>query len=100
MIWAAVLLGSLGCYVVKVAGLSIPQGLLQNDRVRRVATLLPVALLTALIAIQTFSAVHRLTFDPRVAGFGAAAIAVRLRAPFLVVVVVAASVTALLRLIT
>ncbi len=67
--------------------------------VKHIAELLPVALLTALIATQTFTSGHRLQLDARAAGLVAAAIAVRFKAPFLVVVTVACVVTALVRLV-
>lgn len=98
MIWTAVLVASLGCYLIKLAGLSVPQRILEDPRVRHVAALLPVALLSALVATQTFSTGHHLAFDARAVGLAAAAAAVRLRAPFLVVVGLAAVVTALVRL--
>jgi branched-subunit amino acid transport protein len=97
--WAAVLGGSLACYLLKLAGLSVPQRWLEGERVQRVAALLPVALLAALIATQTFSTGRSLTIDARAVGLGVAAVAVVLRAPFLVVVTGAAITTALLRLL-
>ncbi|HEY7281160.1 MAG TPA: AzlD domain-containing protein [Actinomycetota bacterium] len=99
MIWAAVLAASAGCYAVKLAGLSVPRRILDDPRVRRIAALIPVALLAALIAIQTFSTGHDLVIDARLAGIAAALVAIRLRAPFLVTVAVAAAVTALIRLL-
>lgn len=98
--WAAVLAGALGCYLLKLAGLSVPPNVLENQRVQRIATALPIALLTALIVIQTFTTGHRLTVDARAAGLAAAAVAVLLRAPFLVVVGVAALTAALIRALT
>lgn len=53
MIWAGVLLGALGCYLLKLAGLFVPQRVLENERVQRIAVLLPVALLAALIRVAT-----------------------------------------------
>jgi branched-subunit amino acid transport protein len=97
--WVAILLGSAGCYALKLAGLSVPRGLLADARVRRVADLLPVALLATLVALQVFTTGTRLTIDARVAGLGAALLAVLARAPFLVVVAVAVAVTALVRLV-
>jgi branched-subunit amino acid transport protein len=73
---------------------------LDNPRVRRVAALLPIALLAALIAIQTFSDGRHLVIDARAAGLGAAVVAVLLRAPFLVVVIAACATAALIRLLT
>lgn len=98
--WAAVLAGSVGCYVLKLAGVSVPQRVLANPRVRRIGALLPVALLSALVATQTFSTGQDLTVDARAAGLAFAAVAVLARAPFLVVVVGAAGSTALVRALT
>jgi branched-subunit amino acid transport protein len=97
VIWAAVLAGSIGCYLLKLAGLSVPPKVLESKTVQRIAAALPVALLSALIVIQTFTTGHRLTLDARAGGLAAALIAVLLRAPFLVVVGVAAATAALIR---
>jgi branched-subunit amino acid transport protein len=99
VIWAVVLGAAAACYLLKLAGLSVPQAVLDNPRVRRVAALLPIALLAALIAIQTFSDGRHLVIDARAAGLGAAAVAVLLRAPFLVVVIAACATAALTRLL-
>jgi branched-subunit amino acid transport protein len=99
MMWAAVIAGAVGCYLLKLGGLSVPPRLLARPAVRRVSAALPIALLTALIVIQTFTTGHRVTFDARAAGLAAAVVAVLLRAPFLVVVGVAALTAALVRLL-
>ena len=99
MIWAVVLGAAVACSLLKLAGLSVPQAVLDNPRVRRVAALLPIALLAALIAIQTFSDGRHLVIDARAAGLGAAVVAVLLRAPFLVVVIAACATAALTRLL-
>jgi hypothetical protein len=52
--WTPILIAAGGCYVLKLAGLSVPQRVLDGARVQRVAVLLPVALLAALISTQTF----------------------------------------------
>jgi uncharacterized membrane protein len=98
--WPAILVGSVGCYVIKLLGVSLPRRLLENRRVMHIAELLPVALLTALIATQTFTSGQHLQLDARVAGLVGAAVAVRLKAPFLVVVAVACLTAALVRLAT
>jgi uncharacterized membrane protein len=97
--WAAVLAGALGCYLLKLAGLSVPRRLLDSPRTRRVAELLPVALLAALVVTQAFSDGRALALDARAAGVGTALAAVALRAPFLAVVAAATAVTALARLV-
>lgn len=91
------LAGCLGCYALKLAGMSLPARLLQRPRVQRLAALMPVALLAALIGVQTLSKGQHLTFDARIVGFAVAAFAVWRRWPFLVVVFLAAASTALLR---
>jgi branched-subunit amino acid transport protein len=98
MTWVAVLAGSLACYLLKLAGLSVPRRVLDNPRVRRTAALLPIAMLTGLIVIQTFTTDHRIVLDARAVGLGVAVIAIALRAPFLVVVTLACVTTALVRL--
>lgn len=97
MIWAAVIAGSLGCYVAKLIGYLLPPALLENEGIRRLTGLLPVALLAALVAVQTFAVGQTLVMDARLAGLAAAVVALLLRAPFLVVVLVAAATAALLR---
>lgn len=96
-LWVAVLVAGVGCYLLKLAGLSVPERVLERPVVRRVADLVPVALLAALIAVQVFADGPRLTVDARLAGLGVAALALLARAPFLVVVVLAAATAAVVR---
>ena len=99
MIWAAVLLGSLGCYLLKVAGLSVPPRVLERPVVERIADLIPVALLAALVAVQVFGSGARLVLDARAVGLAVAVVLLVLRAPFLVVVFGAALAAAVLRML-
>lgn len=92
--WIAVLAASLISYALKLVGYLVSARLLQRPVAARVAPLLPAALLASLVVVQTCSSGARLTLDARVAGLVAAVVALRLRAPFLVVVVLAAAVTA------
>ncbi|MDH6224616.1 MULTISPECIES: AzlD domain-containing protein [Streptomyces] len=93
-VWIAIGVTAVGCYAVKLAGLLVPGSVLERPLVRRLAALLPVALLAALTAQQTFGDGRELVLDARVLGVGAAGVALALRAPFLVVVGVAVAVTA------
>ncbi|MEV4973125.1 AzlD domain-containing protein [Streptomyces scopuliridis] len=93
-IWIAIGATAVGCYLVKLLGLLVPAGALERPLVQRLSALLPVALLAALTAQQTFSANGALVLDARGAGLAAAALALLLRAPFLVVVAAAVAVTA------
>lgn len=97
--WIAVIAASLGCYVEKLAGYLLPHSVLENAALRRVAGLLPVALLAALVAVQTFGVGQSLTIDARAAGLAVAILALVARAPFLVVVISAALTAALLRML-
>lgn len=99
MIWTAVLITALGCYLLKLAGLSVPTVVLEHPVVERVADLLPVALLAALVAVQVFGDGAALVLDARLVGLAVAVVALLLRAPFLVVVVAAALAAALVRLL-
>lgn len=72
MMWAGVLVACAGCYALKLAGLSLPASVLQNALVQRTVPLVPVALLAALVATQTFSTGHHLVLDVRAAALGVA----------------------------
>jgi uncharacterized membrane protein len=97
--WAGVLVASAACYALKLAGLSLPQRWLQDARIQRTVPLIPVALLAALVATQTFSTGQHLVLDARAVALVVAVIAVLLRAPFLIVVASAAATAALLRVV-
>jgi uncharacterized membrane protein len=97
MTWLAILLAATGCYLLKLGGLSVPRAVLEHPVVERVADLLPVALLSALIAVQVFADGPSLVVDARLVGLGVAVVALALRAPFIVVVLAAALAAALVR---
>lgn len=99
MIWVAVLVAALGCYLLKLAGLSVPPVVLEHPLVARVADLLPVALLSALIGVQVFGSGQEVVIDARLVGLVVAFVALLLRAPFIVVVFAAALSAALVRLL-
>jgi len=99
--WIAIALTAFGCYAVKLLGLSVPAAALERPLVQKLAALMPVALLAALTAIQTFGTKDlTVVLDARAAGLTAAAIAVLCRAPFLLVVAIAVAVTAATRALT
>jgi len=94
-LWALVLLTIVGCYALKLVGYLLPARVLEHRRTRRLVELLPVAL----VVVQAVAVGEHLDLDvARLIGFGVAAVAIWRRAPFLVIVVVAAATTALLRL--
>jgi len=99
MIWIAVVATGIGCYLLKLAGLSVPPRVLERPLVERVADYIPIALLSALVAVQVVAAEHTLVVDARLAGLGVAVVLLLLRAPFLVVVFAAALAAALVRMV-
>jgi hypothetical protein len=100
MTWIAIFATAAACFTLKLAGWSLPARVLNHDRLQGAAALLPLALLAALVVVQTFGKGHSLTVDARAAGLAAAGVAVLRRAPFIVVVVVAAATAALVRVVT
>lgn len=97
-LWTTVLLASGLSFGLKLLGYLVPHHLLDGPVVSRVTTMLPVALLSALVAVQTFTG-HEgaLTLDARAAGVAVGVAALLLRAPFIVVVILAAATAAVLR---
>jgi hypothetical protein len=99
MTWLAIGVAAAGCYLLKLAGLSVPSRVLDRPVVQRVADLMPVALLSALVAVQVLASGTHLVLDARLVGLGFAVVALLLRAPFIVVVFGAALTAALVRLV-
>lgn len=98
-LWNAVLIASVICLAVKAVGYAVPAHWLEAPRPARIADLLTVALLAALVAVQTLSAGQAIVLDARVPAVVVAGVLLAIRAPFLVVVVAAAAVAAVLRLL-
>lgn len=97
--WTAVLVTCVIAFALKAAGYLVPARLLEGPRTKRLTALLPIALLAALITTQTFVSGGSLVLDARAAAVGVAAVALVLRAPFIVVLVLGAVTAALLRLL-
>ncbi|MGY1751582.1 AzlD domain-containing protein [Blastococcus sp. SYSU D01042] len=87
--WTAVVVASLGCYLLKLAGMSVPASWVEQPWVARVVDFVPAALLAALVAVQGLTTDDRVVVDGRLAGLAVAALALALRAPFIVVIVLA-----------
>ena len=93
--WTAVVLASALAFALKLAGYLVPQRWTDHPQARRVTGALPVALLAALVVTQTLTAPDGgLVVDARLVAVGVALLALALRAPFIVVVVLAAVVAA------
>ena len=97
-LWTAILLAALLCVGWKALGYLVPPKVLEAPRPARIADLLTVALLAALVAVQTLGLGQSIVVDARVPAVIVAGGLLLLRAPFLVVVAAAALVAALLRL--
>jgi branched-subunit amino acid transport protein len=99
-LWVAVVVAAVGTYLLKLAGVSLPESTLNHPTVQRIANFLPVAMLSALVAVELLDGGRRFTIDWAVlAGFAAGVVALLLRRGLLVVFVVAIGVTALIRLV-
>lgn len=96
-LWLGVLLVLVGCYALKLAGLSVPQRALDHPVMARAVLLIPVGLLAALVAVQTFADGDRLVLDARVPALLVAAAMLWLRLPFLVMLVGAGVTAAAIR---
>ncbi|HEU4720846.1 MAG TPA: AzlD domain-containing protein [Gemmatimonadaceae bacterium] len=97
--WHVILLASAATLALKLAGHLVPAGFLERERPARIADLLTVALLAALIAVQTLGAGQSLVVDARVPAVIVAAALYAVRTPFIVVVAVAALVAAGIRFV-
>ncbi len=97
-VWVTVLVGSAAVYLLKLVGHLVPAHWLSGPRTMRAVALLPVALLAGLVATQAFVGPGGApVLDARAAAVGVAVLALALRAPFLLVVVLAAATAAGLR---
>jgi branched-subunit amino acid transport protein len=93
--WIAVIGTSAIAFGLKYFGHSVPEKYLSNPRMLRINTLIPIALLSALVAVQTITEKSKLVIDQRLAGMTVAVIALLLKAPFPVVVLGSALASAL-----
>jgi branched-subunit amino acid transport protein len=94
--WFVVALAA-GCYAFKVLGLVIIGDRQMPPVVTRCLALIPPAMISALVALNTVSVGQHLVIDARAAGVGAAVIAAWRRAPLVVIILLGAAVTALVR---
>lgn len=93
--WWGVIGTSLAAFLLKYLGHSIPQRYLDHPKIQRTNLLIPIALLSALVATQTFAEKSKLVLDHRAIGLAVAVVSLKFRAPFPVVVILAAISSAL-----
>lgn len=93
--WAWVIGASIIAYLTKLAGYLVPREILERPVVVRVATAMTVGLLASLVVVQTLGGDGGLSPDSRILALVVAAVALVLRAPFLIVVILGAGAVAL-----
>lgn len=98
-IWGWVLLAAATAYLIKLAGYLLPQSWLDSPPVSELAAALTVGLLASLTVMNTVGKGQAVVFDSRLLSLAAAAVALRMNAPYIVVVVVGALAAALGRLV-
>lgn len=94
--WLGVIGTGAAAYALKLLGYSVPQKFLSHPRVQRTNALIPIVLLSALVAVQTLAVKSKLEIDHRALGLVVAAVALKFRAPFPVVVILAGLSSALI----
>ena len=96
-LWQWILLACALAFVTKLLGYSLPGRWMRNPRMARVTASLTVALLASLTVMNTVASGAQLVLDARLGALAVAAIALWLRAPFLLVVILGALAAGLLR---
>lgn len=93
-LWVATIGASVMAFLLKYSGHSVPERWLSHPKIKRVNALIPIALLSALVGVQSFSVKSELMIDQRAVGLGVAITALALKAPFPIVVISAAAASA------
>jgi hypothetical protein len=88
--WVATIGTSVIAFLLKYSGHSVPERWLSHPKIQKINALIPIALLSALVAVQSFSEKSELMIDQRFVGLVVAIIALLLKAPFPIVVLSAA----------
>lgn len=98
-LWLWIVVACVAAFLTKLLGYLVPRKWLANPRIARVAGTLTIGLLASLTVANTVATGQTLLLDSRLGALVAAAIALWLRAPFLVVVIAGAAAAAGLRLL-
>ena len=96
-IWQIIVLASILVLGIKLLGYLVPPRVLEAPTAARTAELATVALLSALIVVQTIGAGQGVAVDARLPALGVAAVLFALRVPFVIVIIGAAATAAALR---
>ncbi len=98
--WTIILIASIAVLLLKMAGYLVPPTLVEKPTPTRITTLLTIALLAGLVSTETLASGGQIVFDARVPAVLVAAGLFALRVPFVLVIIAAAVVAALIRLWT
>jgi branched-subunit amino acid transport protein len=98
-LWSAVLISSALVYSWKLFGYLVPERFVSSPKIKELASLLTVALLAALVGIQTLGSSQGVELDARAPALLAAGVLFYLRVPFVFVVVAAAAIAAVIRMV-
>ena len=98
-LWFWIVVACVVGFLTKLLGYLVPRNWLTHPRVARVAGTLTIGLLASLTVANAVASGQALVLDSRLGALAAAAVALWLKAPFLVVVVVGAAAAAGLRLL-
>jgi hypothetical protein len=94
-LWIATLGASAACYALKLLGFLVPESWLNRPRIQRINLLIPVVLLSALVSVQTFTMESKVQLDHRLLGVTAAAFALKFKFSFPIMMIIAASTSAI-----
>ncbi len=95
--WSVVLALAFGVYAQRAIGAVLIDTERVSDGLARVLSALPLAIITAVVALATFSTDGQLELDARAWGVAAAAVSAWRRLPMFATVIIAAAVTASIR---
>ena len=98
-LWIWLLMACALAYAWKLVGYLVPAKLLEDPRMSRVAGTMTIGLLASLTVVNSVASGQSLAADARLGALAAAAIALAVRAPFLLVVVLGAGTAAVLRML-
>jgi len=94
-LWTVLIVTSVLSFTIKIVGHSVPERWLAHPRLQRINALIPISLLSALVVAQGLVVKAHVVVDHRLAGLLAALAALIAKAPFPVVVIAAAVVSAI-----
>lgn len=95
--WTVVIASSVIAFILKITGYIVPEKYLEKPTIKSITNYVPIVMLSALVIVQTFAQGQTIVLDARLLSLIVALILLLLRAPFIVVVISAAFVSALFR---